>query len=167
MHSTLPFRSTPSVIVAGPAGVRTFADRLVQQSRACPTDRILIVGNGRCGLILELCRRGFTEVCHETGDRLPTHEAFDVVWLLRLESAPALGRVVGALSRMLRPGGTVVAWTAPSPTMEAEAPSAQDVRQCFAACGLVPLIQASDGEDGHLLTAHRPLADAAAWLITA
>ena len=160
VHTALTLRFMPSVVAAGQSSVREFADRLIRQSKARPADRILIVGGGRGGLLMELYRRGFTQVCHETGSRLPTHEAFDVVWLLRMGSGPALTRILAALDRILRPGGAVVAWTTrPSPT-EGEALRAQEIRQRFVACGFVPFVQASDGETGHLLTAHRPEADA-------
>ncbi|MCG5239392.1 hypothetical protein [Azospirillum doebereinerae] len=167
MQTALPFRSIPSVAATGPLGAREFVDRLVRQSQARPTDRILIVGGGRCGLLLELYRRGFTQVCHETGERLPVHEAFDIVWLLRVESAPALARVLTGLGRILRPDGTIVAWTTSPSTTGGECLCAQNLRQCFAASGLVPLVQASDGETGCLLTAHRPPAGAVSWPATA
>jgi len=160
MQAASSLDPVPSVAVA-------FAARMVRRSQARPGDRILIVGPCQSDVLLDLYRRGFAEVCHQTGDRLPAHEEFDVAWLLHVESEPSLRRTLTALNRILRPGGTIVVRAALPPALDREALRIRDIRRCFAACGLVPLIQASDGDNGVLLSAIRPTADALRWPVTA
>lgn len=134
----------------------TFTERLIRQSKAQPEDRILIVGLCKAEVLLDLYRRGFHHVCHETGSRLPVHDDFDVVWLLHHESMRELSRMLSGLGRILRAGGTVVVLARHPDPSDMEAPRVAEVRRQFMDCGFFPLIQASDGTSGYLLSAHRP-----------
>ncbi|MBP2300833.1 hypothetical protein [Azospirillum picis] len=166
----LPHSPPPTRIVAriGRRPGATLVDRLVRQSQARVEDRVLIAGPCGTEMLLDLYRRGFHRVCHEMGDRMPVHDSFDVVWLLRCDPVQTLNRMLLGLGRTLRQGGTVVVHArhpAPSPTPSAfpaphspdeGMPRVQEVRRQFVACGLLPLLQVSDGGTGYLLSAHRP-----------
>ncbi len=160
-----------SALVPVPSAAAIFADRLVRQSRARSSDRILIVGPCPSDLLPDLYRRGFMEVCQRCGDRLPAHEAFDVLWLLRVGAEPALSGLLAGVGRALRPGGILVARILAPSHRDRSALRVQDIRQRLAACGLVPLTQgtdgAPDGDAGLLLSALRPTADALRWPVTA
>ncbi|WP_042700185.1 non-ribosomal peptide synthetase, partial [Azospirillum sp. B506] len=86
----LALRRTGLATRKGRSPSATFTERLIRQSKAQPEDRILIVGLCKAEVLLDLYRRGFHHVCHETGHRLPVHDDFDVVWLLHHESMGAL-----------------------------------------------------------------------------
>lgn len=141
-------------------------DRMIQQSNARTTDNIMIVGRGYLELLLGLCHRGFTEVCCEAAGAPCHHDAFDTLWLLHADGEDDLRRLLTGVGRALRPGGTVVVRHQHPASGEVGGLRVPRIRQLFADCGLMPLVQASDGGTGILLSAQRPPA-AMRWPATA
>lgn len=156
MSSVSHLLQGPSSTGGGQSPNAAFTERLIRQSKAQPEDRILIVGLCKAEVLLDLYRRGFHHVCHETGHRLPVHDDFDVVWLLHHESMRALKRMLSGLGRILRPGATVVVLARHPDPSDMETPRVAEVRRQFVDCGFLPLTQVSDGASGYLLSAHRP-----------
>jgi hypothetical protein len=89
---------------------RSIAHEIITASCARPTDRVTIAGTQHVEILIELIRRGFSDVlCRsaDLGPRLPTPPA-DILIALDVKCEADLRSVLTRLGRDLRPRGVLV-----------------------------------------------------------
>jgi hypothetical protein len=86
---------------------RKLVGDMLRHAGARPADVLMVAGGGHAGLLLELCRRGFTEVCLATARCPGARETVDLLWLPHASAEPLADRLHG-FAGALREGGTIV-----------------------------------------------------------
>lgn len=88
----------------------TLADDLIAASGAGPADQVTIAGTANLEIMIELVRRGFSQVLCRSADRGPhrTTPPADILIAANLPSEGALRSVLTQLGRELRPSGRFV-----------------------------------------------------------
>jgi hypothetical protein len=86
---------------------RRLVGDMIRHTGTRPSDVLMLGGGGNSALLLELCRRGFAQVCLATAPCPTAAGTADVLWLPHA-SAETLGHRLHGYTQALREGGTIV-----------------------------------------------------------
>jgi hypothetical protein len=90
-------------------GLDALVDRAVGLSGVRSSDHIVITGHKTLGVLMGLCRRGFTQAaCQRAVGRMHRHGCADSLWILDSHDAGELRTLIAECAVDLRIAGTLV-----------------------------------------------------------
>jgi hypothetical protein len=101
-------------------GLEALVDHAVALSSVKSSDHIVITGHKGLGVLMGLCRRGFTHAtCQRAAGQLHLQDCADSLWILNSHDAAELRTLIAECARDLRVGGTLVIGLHPGMTADA------------------------------------------------
>jgi hypothetical protein len=133
-------------------GLDTLVDRAVALSGVKSGDHIVITGHKTLGVLMGLCRRGFTQAaCQRAVGRMHRRDCADSLWILDSHDAGELRTLIAECTVDLRIAGTLV--TCLNSGMAAD--GAAHFRAVLAKCGFHCENEISLGGQAILLCARK------------
>jgi hypothetical protein len=113
-------------------GLEALVDHAVALSNVKSSDRIVITGHKSLGVLMGLCRRGFTHAtCQRAVGRLHLQNCADSLWILGSHDAAELRTLIAECTMDLRVGGTLIIGLHPGMAADGTA----RLRAVLAKCG--------------------------------